>query len=480
MGAREAPAAGGRDQPEAREANWAVQEFAAANLGDARRTVRLIDLAQRLGARPSASLPEACGDAAALKAAYRFFENAAVSDTAILASHLQATQQRVAQEPVVLAVQDTTLLDWTHHPATTGLGMLGDVTHQGLVVHSTLAITPQRVPLGLVAQQVWTRDPAQVGKKHQRHQRPTAEKESQKWLTSLQALAPLQAACPGVHLVSVGDREADLFDLFALERPAGVDLLVRAVQNRRVAEPEGVLWAAVAAVPVAGEQTVVIPRQAGQPARTAHVSVRFRAVTLHAPAARVAEHLAPVALWAVTVEEEDPPPDVEPVRWRLLTTCPVTCWAEALERVEWYACRWTIEVWHKVLKSGCRLEARQLETGDRLRRCLALYDVIAWRVLWASLLARTLPEAPCTALLDRTEWHALWCAIHHLPTPPAAPPTLSQAVRWIAQLGGYLARRHDGPPGVTVLWRGFQHLFDLSTMYAIMQPALPSRDVGKD
>lgn len=468
---------------EEQETDWAVQELGSAQLGDTRRTTRLVQLARQVSGQPHASLPEACGDTAALKAAYRFFDNDAVSDTAMLASHVRATSARVAAEPVVLVVQDTTLLDWTAHPATTGLGMLADVSHQGLLVHSTLAVTPDRVPLGVVAQQVWTRDPEQVGKKHQRRQRPTSEKESQKWVTSLAAVSELHAACPSTRLVSVGDSEADVYDLFAAPRPEGVDLLVRASQPRRVSEPEGELWAAVASQPIAVQVQVQVPRQAGRPARTATGAVRFRAVTVRPPTARPAEALAPLALWAVTLTEQEPPDDpaVEPLDWRLLTSVPVTTGAAAQERVAWYTCRWTIEVWHKVLKSGCRIEARQLETADRLRRCLTLYSVVAWRILWATLLCRADPALPCSVLLAPEEWQALWCTIHRLPTPPAQPPTLAEAVGWLARLGGYLGRRGDGPPGATVLWRGFQHLADLTSMYTVFRPLATARtSVGND
>jgi hypothetical protein len=251
-----------------------------------------------------------------------------------------------------------------------------------------------------------------------------------------------------------------------------------------VQEPEGELWTAVASQPLADRLTVAVPRQPGRPARTATCAVRFRAVTVRPPAARAATqaHLPPLALWAVTVTEEAPPTDpaVEPLDWRLLTTCPVTSREEALERVAWYTCRWTIEVGYQVVKSGCRIEARQLGTAERLRRGLALYSVVAWRSLWAALLAREAPELSCTALLAPEEWQALWCTRHRQSTLPAEPPTLVQAVGWIARLGGYLARHGDGPPSATLLWRGFQHLADLTNMYTILRPSpLPSQDVGK-
>ena len=459
---------------------WAVTEFGDASLGDARRTERLIHLASVLGAQPTASLPDASDDPATLKAAYRFFDNDAVDPAQILASHVRATTARVRQVPLVLAVQDSTYLDWTAHGATTGLGPLATLHQQGLLAHTTLAITPDRVPLGLLAQEVWARDAASFAQKGAPKQRPIDEKESQKWLTSLAAVAKLHADCPATHIVSVGDAEADVYDLFIAPRPSGVDLLVRAGQNRRVAQQETGLWAAVERAPIVTERVVRVPRRDGHAARTATLTVQWQAVTLRPPKHRSAEGLADVALWAVLAVEAAPPAGVEAVKWLLLTTVPVETTADALERLDWYECRWGIEVWHKVLKSGCKIEARQLESAARLKRCLALYGVIAWRILYGTMLARAVPDAPCSLLLDEDEWQALYCAIHRRSTPPVEPPTMRTAVRWLGQLGGFLGRTGDGEPGVTVLWRGFQHLVDLTTMYRIMRPPSPHRNVGND
>jgi hypothetical protein len=453
--------------------DWIETEFGAADLGDARRTQRLLTLMGQVAARPGASLPEACGSRGQLKAAYRFLANAAIAPEELWASHIAATYERAAAVPVVLAVQDTTELDWGPQSATAGLGPLGAPSHQGLLVHTTMAFTPERVPLGIVAQAVWARDPWTVGQRVTRKQRPITEKESYKWLASLEAVAEARQACPQTRWVSVGDREADVYDLFIAERPVGVDLLVRAAWDRRVEHPEQYLWATVTAWSVAATLTVHVPRHEGQPARQAVVSVRFGPVTLRPPRHRQAEHLPAVTVWAVSVLEEYPPAGVEPLEWLLLTTWAVPTVEAAVERVEWYGVRFGIEVWHKVLKSGCRIEARQLETGERLQRCLPLYSVLAWRILYATLLSRALPEVPCTVLLALEEWQALYCAIHHTPTPPPTPPTLQQAVHWVARLGGFLARRGDGEPGVTVLWKGFQHLADLTTMYCIMRPPSP-------
>ena len=460
-------------------AEWAISEFGGAELGDKRRTERLMETASVVAEQPQASLPEACGDAATLKGAYRLLENAAVTPGAILASHVQQTLERVRGAPLVLAVQDTTELDYSSHRATTGLGAIGNGFGRGLLVHTTLAVTPDGVPQGLLAQQTWTRDPAESGKKHRRKQRPAAEKESQKWLRGLAALNTLATTCPRTHFLSVADREADVYELFCAERSATVDLLVRASQDRRVAAGEETVGRLRAALQTreAATVTVALPRRGTQPARTATVALRWATLTLQPPAHRSAERLPTVEVGVVWAHEEQPPRGVEALDWLLLTTLPVPDQAAAGQLLAYYAGRFVIETWHKVLKSGCAIEARQLQSVQALERGLALYSVIAWRVLYATLLARATPQLPCTVVLLQPEWQALYCAIHKTAQPPPRPPSLAQAVRWLATLGGYLGRQGDGPPGPTVLWRGFQHLTDLTAMYQLFAaPAAQSQE----
>ena len=439
------------------DTNWAVHEFADADLGDERRTTRLVELAYALGQHPTAALPEACGTGSMLKAAYRFFDNDGIAPQDILQSHVEATYTRLGAVPVVLAVQDTTEVNWTRHPATQGLGPLGHTAGHGLLVHTTLAITPERVPLGLLAQQVWARDPAAVGKRARRKHLPISQKESQKWLHSLDAVYTAHDCCPTTRLVSVGDREADVYDVLAAPRPAGVDLLIRAAWDRCVQGAERYVWATVTAQPVGAHLQLKVPRRGPQAARDATLALRFCALTLRPPRHRQREGLPVVTLWAVQVQEVEPPADVTPIEWLLLTTVAVDTVDDATQCVQWYSCRWGIEVWHRILKSGCRIEARQLASGERLQRCLTLYSVIAWRIFYATMLARAVPDMLCSVLLDLDEWQALYCAIHQCPTPPEEPPSLVQAVHWIAQLGGFVGRRRRDQPGTETLWRGFQH-----------------------
>jgi hypothetical protein len=272
-------------------ASWAEIELSQARLGDVRRTRRLINVAEQRLQHPAASLPESCGSWAATKALYRLMDNEAITPTAILESHRAATVKRVVAEAVVLCPQDTTYVDYTHHPNTAGLGVMQDLDHQGLLVHTTLAITPERVPLGVIDQQVWTRDAATFGKRQERREKPTAAKESQKWLNSLQAVADLRTRCPEVRWVSVADREADLYDFLREAHTLTVEVVVRAARNRRVAHPEEHLWAHLESQPRQGTLTVQVPRRPDHPAREAQLSVRWAEVSLHPPHSRYAEHL---------------------------------------------------------------------------------------------------------------------------------------------------------------------------------------------
>jgi hypothetical protein len=469
--------------------SWAQQEFANAELGDKRRTQRLARLAEQRCSHPQASFSQACGNNAETKAAYRFYENDSISPSAILSSHQQATQTRMSQESIILAIQDTTELDYTHHPDTKGLGVMHDKEHHGLMMHTTIAVTPQRVPLGVIHQQVWSRPEEDFGKKHKRKQRPISEKESQRWLTSLEVTSNLSKqitqTTQETTVVNIGDREADIYDLFMLSETLSQHLLIRACWNRLVAHPEHYLWTYMESQPDTGRLTITVPRKDNQPSRQAELIVRYAQVTLNPPRRSTKssspEVLAPITLWSVFVCEEQPPQGVEPISWLLLSSLPVNSFEEACERVSWYTCRWVIEIYHKVLKSGCRVEERQFEDSDTIKRYLSIDCIVSWRILYLTMLGRDKPELPCTAILEAYEWQSLYCFIHKTNIPPEGPPTLKQVTRWIAQLGGFMGRKGDGEPGVTVLWLGFQRLYDIANSWLIFHlPSSEPRNVGKD
>jgi hypothetical protein len=453
---------------------WVIEELSEANFGDQRLTKRLMRLVSDLAARPQATVPQACADAAATKGAYRFWDHERVTPEAIRAAHRAKTVQRVQQERTILAIQDTTTLNLDSHPNTTGLGPTDAHGTQGLQVHSVLAVSTHGVPLGLLHQQVWARDPEQTGKKHKRKQVPIEEKESYRWLQSLTATE--QAVAAGTHVITVADREADIYDVFALPRPQHMDLLIRAAYNRRVEADEqtGKLWDMLVQSPVQGTMSVHLEHKPGQKARDVSLSLRWQRLSILPPAPK---HLhavyEPIALTAILVTEEQPPQGQEPLCWLLVTTLAVQTLKQAQQCVEWYRYRWFIERYHFVLKSGCRLEDLQLETAARLERALATYCVVAWRLLWLTAQARVTPEASCEQVFQPHEWQALYAFTHQTTLLPASPPTLQQAIRWVAQLGGFLARASDGDPGVQTIWLGLRRLDDLAAMWLLLHSSSP-------
>jgi len=460
--------------------HWAQQEFGSAELGDARRTARLVELARQLSERPEASLPQALEDGASLKAAYRFFDNADIAHEKILAAHVASSAARMRGEEVILAVQDTSYIDYSAHPDTDGLGPLQAQGGYGMLLHSTLAFTPQRLPLGVVALRQWARDACKPRQRLTRRRRAIEDKESHKWLDSIQAVAALKARVPQARWVSVADREGDVFEFFSQAQALDVDVLVRASCNRNVQGPQAQVFAALAAAPLLGHKRLAVPASGTRKARTATLEIRACALTVKSPRNGLAHGLEPLTLWGVWAYETQAPAGVQPLDWKLLTSVPVTCREQALERLDWYAARWGIEQWHRILKSGCRIEMRQLESIERLQRLITVYAVIAWRIFYATLLARLLPDIACTAFLQDEEWQTLYCRIHHTPIPPAKPPPLREAVRWIARLGGFLGRKGDGEPGTQTLWQGFQELIAMTEMYRIMKPHIkPSRPQRK-
>lgn len=466
-------------------ADWAEEEFGGAHLGDARLRERLLILARDFYARPQANLPQACQTRARTKAAYYFLEHPETSMDALLQPHYEATRQRVAAERLVFAVQDTTFLNYSAHPGTDDLGPIGsDKRTIGLVLHSTLAFNAAGTPLGFLDVQCWARDPKEFGKRSKRKDLPMEEKESMKWLKSFQQVAEVQRCTPSTRLVSVGDREADIYELFqlALAEENAPWLLVRADRDRLREDGQEHLWPWMAQQAGAGIQEVQVPRRGAQAARVARLQVRFAQVTLRAPHGK--EALGELTLWAVLAQEVEAPQGVkEPLLWMLLTTCPVESFAGACQKVSWYTLRWGIEVYHRTLKSGCRIEQRQLGKAERLEACLAIDLVVAWRIFHLTKLGREVPDVPCSVYFEEAEWKALVAYTTQNPTPPEQPPSLRDAVRRVATLGGFLGRKSDGQPGTQTLWLGLQRLDDLTAMWKLLthtahSPPVSSRRYG--
>ena len=471
-------------------ADWAEEEFLGVSLPDKRLAARLLMLARDFFARPTAQLPQACGSRAKTKAAYRFFDHEKVTMDVLLSAHTKKTEERMAEHPVVLCVQDTSELDYTAHPDTRDLGPIGN--HRkgslGLLMHDTMAFDPSGTPLGLVDVQCWVRppDPPKVEKGEQTREEkeadrkekekkerekktaPIAEKESYKWLKGFSRVAEVQKRLPGTTLVSMGDREADIYDLFELAQrdPNGPKLLIRALQPRKKTDGTA-LWKTLLEQSPDGEIRLEVPRRHSRAARETTLEIRFAKVDLAPPTPRKKE-LSPVTLWAVAATEKNAPAGAEPLSWLLFTSMTVETLAQALEKVVWYTRRWGIEVFHRTLKSGCKIEDRQLGNDHRIEACLAIDLVVAWRLFHLVRRGRETPDVPCTVFFEEHEWKALVTFQTRVPVAPdASPPTLREATRMVAGLGGFLGRKGDGEPGTETLWRGIQRLDDLAAMWII-------------
>ena len=454
--------------------DWVEEEFGTVELYDPRLKRRFFSLTRDFYSQPQAPITQVCGSHAKTIAAYRFFNNERVTMDKLLRAHTEASIERIKAHKVVLAVQDTTTLNYTTHRATEGLGPIGTTAKGpiGLMVHDTMAFSVQGLPLGLLDVQCWARALQDIGKRHRRKELPIEEKESMKWLNSYRAVSEAQALCPETMLVSVGDREADIYELFlkAVQNPGGPKLLVRCERSRKRKTGQDYLWDVVAAQPVAGYQEVHIPRRGCQLAREATLEVRHTRVTLKPPKDK---GYPPVQVWMVYAREVNyPQAVVSPLEWMLLTTVEVGSLEQACERLGWYAMRWGIEVFHRTIKSGCRIEDRRLGTAESLEACLAVDMVVAWRIYHLTKLGREVPDAPCTVFFEEAEWKALHIFIHKKPALPDKEPTLREAIRMVASLGGFLGRKCDGDPGTTSLWRGLQRLEDITATYLALLPFL--------
>jgi hypothetical protein len=441
-------------------AQWAQQEFARAELGDPRRTQRLVKIARGLAASPGGTLPQAFPHWAELKAAYRLLDHPAVSYEQILAPHRERTRAACREPGEYLFIEDTTLLDYSGHPAAPELGAIGDGQGRGFELHSNLAVRiegwnlqqrPEGVIVGLLGQQCdrpRARPPGET--EAQRWRRP---RKSQRWATALQEAGAPPAGCQWIYLA---DRESDFYEPIHTCQQHGIDFVIRARHDRRLAEAAGHLQEVLARAAVLGQTPVELRARPGQAARTARVEIRAVRVDLDGPWRPGGWQPPLTGIRAVEVREVHAPEGVkEPLHWVLLTSLPCSSWAAVQRVVGRYAARWWIEEYHKALKTGAGVEDSQLERGYRLEALIAVLAVVAVRLLSTKLLARSRPEGlaavegfgpEALALLEK-KWGR-----------PQGGWTNQSVVIATARLGGFLARKRDGLPGWQTIWRGWQRL----------------------
>jgi hypothetical protein len=472
-------------------ATWITDEMKTVSLPDKRLDERLRQVLSQVAARPTASIPAACGGRAEMVAAYRFFENENTSFDNILQPHREATRQRMAAQPTVILVQDTTEIDVTRpEQQVAGAGPLDGDSRRGALLHLLHAFTPDGTPLGTVQGTAWTREEGPVCASLTRAERaamPIEDKESYRWVLGLRQTTEESRHCPATRLILVADSESDIYEVLA-EGTAGknqIDWIVRACQDRALLceggenkgethlhdylmeQPE--LFRKT--IPVRGRKAKVGCETRGrrQPrqSREAEVAVRTARVTLRPPW-RADRKLPTVTINVVLVREADPPPGDEPVEWLLLTSLPVDNLEQVRKVIQCYCVRWMIEVFFRVLKSGCLVEDRLFEYMDRLLTCLGVYVIVAWRTLYVCRLGRSCPEMDCEAIFEPAEWKSVWKVVHRK-DPPAKPPALGVFVRLVARLGGYIDRKRT-EPGPQTLWIGLQRMHDFATCWQLFGP----------
>lgn len=428
---------------------WAKNELSEIKLGDERLNKRSVKLLGSLAAKPSASIPAACGGWSETLAAYRFFGQEEIAWHDILQPHIDCTLIRSQAHPVVLCLQDTTELDFNGQ-SIEGLGPLSYEAQRGMYLHPTLAVTPERLPLGVLDAWMWAREP-----KHADGER-SGVSESVRWREGYERVAEVAEAHPDTRWVYVADREADILALMqrahALKNPA--DWLIRAKHNRKLGQDEAKLWEQVGQAEVLGEIQFYLPPRPGRQGREVAQQVRSLRVSLPDG------HGGTFEVTALMAREISPPVGEKPVEWRLLTNRLASTLEAVAELIDWYRCRWEIEMFFNILKNGCKVEALQLSAMSRIELALALYMITAWRIGYLMRLGRTCPEMDCEAVFEHEEWQAAWL-VARKPLPDK-PPKLNEVIRVIAGFGGFLGRKGDGEPGAKTLWIGLQRVMDFA------------------
>jgi Transposase DNA-binding/Transposase Tn5 dimerisation domain len=461
---------------------WVDRELANSKFKDARLGKRFRSLIEQLSSSPGGPIPLACQDWTNTKAAYRFLDNDRVSDAEILAGHFDATRDRVsATTGSILVLHDTTELTYHREDGRQighlGTSQVGSTTRPlyhkvcGILMHSSLAVTSDGLPLGLSAIKFWTREKFKGSTALKRHINPTRVpieyKESMCWMDNLRestALLGDPARC-----VHIGDRGSDIYELFCEARDAGTHFVFRTCVDRCAGDGEHTVADEMAEEHCKGLHTVEVQDRYGNISK-AVVELRYRRVLVRPPRAKQSRY-DPIKVTILHATERGKPKGRDPIDWKLITDLPVTSRASAIEKLRWYALRWRIETFHKILKSGCRAEQSKLRTAERLVNLLAMFCILSWRIFWLTMINRVAENIEPEIAFTPLEIDLLRRLTNRRPTIRAA--TLQVCLTQLAKLGGYLARAGDGPPGNMVMWRGMTRLTDIELGFQ-----LGSQNVG--
>lgn len=444
-----------------------VKDLPGLDLGDIRRNDRLVTIINGITARPGSSIPQQSKSWYDTKAAYNFFSNENISVHMLQDTMMSYGQAQVAGSPQILVVHDISNISYNDSNAD-GLGYLDSRSGKGIMCYTSMAVSPQGLPLGLLYQHSWIRDPEQVGKSSLRKKLPFEDKESYLWYQGVEEVNNLLKN--DTHKIHIADREADIYELFFQHFEPHTDLLIRARHNRRIG-PSGHLWDTIAEMPLCGTSVIEVPDKRHNKKKRIKIEIRYRKVELLRPQDTKHAYNS-VELTAIEVRLAGKPADG--INWKLLTSINIDSISEVLQCIKWYTYRWLIERFHYVLKSGTKIEELQLRQADRLQKAILVYSLAAFIVMQLVYEARFYPELSCEVMLTEAKWKTLFILIHGNRKIPEKPPSLKQAVMWIGRLGGHLGRKSDGHPGLKTIWLGYQQLSAALNVYQSL-----SKNLGK-
>jgi hypothetical protein len=459
--------------------SWIEEEFSRALFPDRRHTKRFKTIYQELGAKPEAPINQASLTSASTKGAYRFFSNDAVDDEMIVTPHIEATAIRCLNYDEVVIAQDTSFLDYSCHDSVKGLSLYQrkGKEFKGIALHTGLALGSTGLPLGQLYHYQWVRDSKVNESEYHRHMKPVEELESARWL---RCMAQSRELLPETKLIHVMDREGDIFETFQFAHSCNVDVVVRSAYDRRIKEGNGKLISLLNEMKSKNYVSVDIPGNGKRKQRMARMLVKYTKITLdgHPGGVNTKRNAGreDTELWVVEAREKDPPEGEMRLEWRLLTTLPVNTLEEAKNILKYYRMRWNVELYFKTLKSGCKIEDCRLESVQALKKYNSLMSVFGWRLFWMAFINRHHPEVSCEAFFLKSEWQAAWMMAHKSQIkqgklqaqPPSLPPKLKEVMRWIANLGGFVAQSSKATAGMITIWRGWMSLVPAIEMYEMM------------
>jgi hypothetical protein len=453
-------------------------ELDRIDLFDTRLNKRSQKILSKLYEGIGKSLPGALQSKNEIEAAYNFFQNGWINSDRILAPHREKTIERIKKHDFVIFIQDSSDINLSHMEEVKQIGVLNETKKPGCNFHTMIACTRERLMLGVIDHQFMVREKEDLGKLASNNSRPIEDKESFRWLEFYRQAEEIARGASNTKCICVADRESDIIELFLEAKDSPLNLVVRSKHDRNIESEEGLkkkLNEVIATAPIIGQSEFTLtPRKkkialgkairdkirekdriVKKKKRLVKQNIRVASITVQAPKHK--KHLGKVNLQVVYLEEIDPVKGEDPISWVLLTTLPVNTVEEAQEVIQIYLARWSIEVFFHVLKTGCKIESLQFKQGASVFACIALYLIVAWRVMYVMFLGRNCPDLPCTMIFDDDEWKSAYAAVKQC-KPPPDPPKLGEFIIILATLGGYLKRQGSTNPGPKIMWQALQML----------------------